>query len=94
MLGQASLKLGRSVGFMGIATRDDPAAAQRFLDGHPVGYPSWSDSSGSLAESVGVAAGLPTTVIYDRSGKRSYIHQGPYESSAALEADIERYGVK
>ena len=92
IFGQASLKLGKRVGFLGIATRDPASDAREFLAGHPVGYPSWSDPDGELAASAGVGAGLPVTTIYDRNGRRSYIHQGPYRTVAALEADIARYG--
>jgi thiol-disulfide isomerase/thioredoxin len=92
MLGNASLKLGKTTGFLGVSTRDTKSAAQDFLNRHPVGYPSWADSSGSIASTVGAATGLPVTAIYDRSGKRSYLHQGPYDSEAALAADVKRYG--
>ena len=92
VLGDASLKLGKTTGFMGVATRDADSAAQKFLDGHPVGYPSWSDQSGAIASSVGAVGGLPTTVIYSTGGKRSYVHQGPYASVQALEQDVQRYG--
>lgn len=92
VLGQASLKLGRTTGFLGISTRDNRANAQSFLNGHPVGYPSWTDDSGSLATAAGAGPGLPVTAIYDRSGRRAYVHQGPYASVEALAADIRRYG--
>ena len=92
VLGQASLKLGRTTGFLGIATRDQRVSAQTFLNGHPVGYPSWADDSGSLATQAGAGPGLPVTAIYDRTGARAYVHQGPYASVEALEADIRRYG--
>lgn len=92
VFGQASLDLGKRVAFLGIASRDVPAASQRFLDSHPVGYPSWADSDGTLGRSLGIAAGMPATVIYDRSGRRAFIHQGPYSTVADLERDIARYG--
>ena len=92
VFGEASMKLGKRVAFLGIASRDVPAASQRFLDSHPVGYPSWADSDGSLGRSLGIAAGMPATVIYDRGGRRAFIHQGPYASLADLERDINRYG--
>lgn len=92
LLGQASLELGRRVGFLGVATRDSRGTAQGFLERNPVGYPSWADSSGEIARSIGVGPGLPVTVIYDEAGKRSFIHQGPYSTRADLERDIDRYG--
>ena len=92
LLGQASLQLGKTTGFLGVNTRDDKRPAQKFLDAHHVGYPSWSDADGSIASSIGVASGLPVTVIFDVSGKRSYIHQGPYSTLQALADDVKRYG--
>ena len=92
VLGNASLKLGKTTGFLGVSTRDTNSAAQDFLNRHPVGYPSWADSSGSIASTVGAASGLPVTAIYDTAGKRAYLHQGPYDSVAALASDVKRYG--
>lgn len=92
LLGRASLDMGREVGFLGVATRDAPEAAKRFLRRNPVGYPSWADRDGAIARSIGVGQGLPVTVFYDRNGRRSYIHQGPYSSIEDLERDISRYG--
>ena len=91
LLGQASLARGKEVAFLGVASRDQPSAAADFLKRNPVGYPSWADPDGKVSQSIGVGVGLPATVFYDRSGRRSYIHQGPYESVKDLEADIERY---
>jgi len=92
VFGDASLKLGNKVGFLGVSSRDSVQAAQTFLTKHPVGYPSWNDSDGAISESVGVAAGLPATVFFNKAGKRTYIHQGPYASVADLERDINKYG--
>ena len=92
VLGNVSLKLGKTTGFLGVSTRDTRSAAQDFLSRHPVGYPSWADSSGTIATIVGAASGLPVTAIYDATGKRAYLHQGPYDSVAALAADVKRYG--
>jgi len=92
LLGRASLDFGREVGFLGVATRDDALTAQGFLKRNPVGYPSWADRDGSIARSIGVGPGLPVTVIYDTSGKRAYIHQGPYRKIEDLKRDLDRYG--
>jgi thiol-disulfide isomerase/thioredoxin len=91
IFGTASGQLGRSIAFIGVASRDTASSAQSFLDAHPVGYPSWNDESGDLGHSLGVAAGLPATVFYAADGKRSYIHQGPYTTVDDLKRDISRY---
>jgi cytochrome c biogenesis protein CcmG/thiol:disulfide interchange protein DsbE len=91
VLGQASLQFGRSVGFLGISTRDTASAAGQFLVKHPVGYPSFDDRDGKISASLGIANGLPATVFINASGEKSYVHQGPYETVAALADDIERY---
>lgn len=92
VFGAASLKLGGKVAFLGVSSKDSVQTARDFLAKHPVGYPSWNDSDGSISESLGVAAGLPATVFFNRAGRRTYIHQGPYASVADLERDIARYG--
>ena len=91
IFGTASGQLGRSVAFLGVASRDTASSAQKFLDTHPVGYPSWNDESGEIGHSLGVAAGLPATVFFTADGKRSYIHQGPYSTVNDLKRDINRY---
>jgi cytochrome c biogenesis protein CcmG/thiol:disulfide interchange protein DsbE len=92
VLGQASLKHGKTVGFLGVSTRDTVAAAQKFLSSHPVGYPSFDDPNGKISTSLGIANGLPATIIFNSTGAKSYVHQGPYETVEALASDIERYG--
>ena len=92
VFGEASLKLGSRVGFLGVSSKDSVQSAQAFLTKHPVGYPSWNDSDGAISQSIGVAAGLPATVFFNKAGKRTYIHQGPYASVADLERDVAQYG--
>lgn len=92
VLGQASLRYGKTVGFLGVSNRDTVAAAQKFLSSHPVGYPSFDDPDGTISTSLGIANGLPATIIFTPAGKKSYVHQGPYETVEALATDIERYG--
>lgn len=92
VLGQASLQYGKSVGFIGVSNRDTVEAAQKFVNSHPVGYPSFDDPNGDIATSLGIASGLPATIIFNTKGEKSYVHQGPYEDVPALAADIKRYG--
>jgi thiol-disulfide isomerase/thioredoxin len=83
------------VAFMGVNTDDEDAAAQTFLDGHPVPYPSFADPDKAFIDSVGATTvgGLPNTLYFDRSGELVYTHQGPYTSEAQLDADIQKYAL-
>ena len=85
----ASLKLGRSVAFLGLDTRDPPEDAASFLRKVPVAYPSYQDLDGSRARRYGLL-GTPSTIFYDRAG-RQRLHQGAYDTVAELEQDIRRY---
>lgn len=87
---RVSAALGRRVAFIGIATQDSRHNAGGFLAKHPVSYPSYMDFDGSVRASYGLL-GTPSTLYYDRNGKKAYLHQGPYRSDAALKADIRRY---
>lgn len=49
--------------------------ALRFLDKHPVGYPSASDPKGRLPERFGVET-MPTSYLIDTEGVIRYVHPG------------------
>jgi cytochrome c biogenesis protein CcmG/thiol:disulfide interchange protein DsbE len=87
---RVSEELDKRVVFLGLDTQDPIEDARKFLAEHPLIYPSYTDTDGSLAKSFGII-GTPSTVYYDRSGKASYLHQGPYRKDADLRADIKRY---
>jgi cytochrome c biogenesis protein CcmG/thiol:disulfide interchange protein DsbE len=87
---RVSTAVGKQVAFLGVATQDAKADSAKFLHGHPVTYPSYTDFDGKIRASFGLA-GTPSTVFYDRNGKQAFLHQGPYRSDAALRADIKRY---
>jgi cytochrome c biogenesis protein CcmG/thiol:disulfide interchange protein DsbE len=87
---RVSSKVGKTVAFVGIATQDEEANSRKFLDKHPVTYPTYMDFDGSVRTKFGLL-GTPSTIIYGRSGGR-YLHQGPYRSDADLERDIRKYG--
>lgn len=78
------------VAFRGLDVSDSAGAARRFLAGHPLGYPSYSDDGGRLARSLAPLQGLPTTFFLDARGRVTYVHTGPYTSAAALRRDVER----
>lgn len=91
---RAAVRYGRRVAFLGIDVEDGGKAARAFLRRHWVPYPSYADHDGSIADDVGVRAGLPTTVFYDRDGEVAYVHQGEYRDEAQLSDDIRRYAVR
>ena len=86
-----SAQEGRTVAFVGVDSSDTPSAAKRFLAGHPVSYPSYSDHDLSVAAVFSGVEAFPTTAFYDSHGMLQYIHQGEYPSEAKLRADIARY---
>lgn len=90
-LSRVATRFGRRVAFLGINAGDDDAHARAFLRRHFVPYPSYVDPHDEIATQVGVRAGLPTTVFYDRAGKVAFVHQGQYRDEAALAADVKRY---
>jgi peroxiredoxin len=49
--------------------------ALRFLEKHPVGYPSASDPKGRLPGQFGVDT-MPTSYLIDRDGVIRYVHRG------------------
>jgi cytochrome c biogenesis protein CcmG, thiol:disulfide interchange protein DsbE len=85
--------LGKQVAFLGINANDHDAAARRFLRSEALPYPSFSDENLAISGKLGIVPIFPTTVFFDASGKRQYIHQGYYTSTAALKADIRRYAI-
>jgi cytochrome c biogenesis protein CcmG, thiol:disulfide interchange protein DsbE len=86
-----SAQEGKAVAFIGVDSSDTPSAAKRFLAGHPVSYPSYSDHDLSVAAAFSGVEAFPTTAFYDSHGTLQYIHQGEYPSEAKLRADIARY---
>jgi cytochrome c biogenesis protein CcmG, thiol:disulfide interchange protein DsbE len=88
---RTAVRFGRRVAFLGVNAGDSNGDAQKFLARHWVPYPSYVDPHDEIANEVGVRAGLPTTVFYDRSGQVAYVHQGQYRDEAALAADVKRY---
>ena len=53
----------------------DLERARRFLEKHPVGYPSASDPQGAVPESFGVET-MPTSFLIDRDGVIRHVHKG------------------
>ncbi|GAC1319469.1 MAG: hypothetical protein NVSMB25_10340 [Thermoleophilaceae bacterium] len=91
LFGQLAVTEGRRVAFLGVNSGDVDAEARRFLQAHPVSYPSYRDPDLKVAQVFSGVAAFPTTAFYDARGKLRYIHQGAYASEAKLRADIRRY---
>jgi len=61
-----------AVRFIGVDIRDDPASAEAFMRNFRIGYPSLNDPNDAVAldfSGTVPPAGIPTTLVIDRSGK-------------------------
>jgi cytochrome c biogenesis protein CcmG, thiol:disulfide interchange protein DsbE len=90
---RVSLDMGKRVAFLGVDLKDNRQAATTFLRKIPVTYPSYDDPSGQVYNAEKLV-GVPSTLFYDRSGKQTFVHQGPYFTRADLVADIRRYALQ
>jgi cytochrome c biogenesis protein CcmG/thiol:disulfide interchange protein DsbE len=90
---RVSLDLGKQVAFLGVDLKDNHDAATTFLAKIPVTYPSYDDPSGQVYNAEKLV-GVPTTLFFDRSGKQTFVHQGPYFRRADLVQDIRRYAMQ
>ena len=88
-----SAQLGKKVAFFGVNSYDSADAAKTFLAEYPVPFPSVSDPGQDVWHDLSLA-GLPGTAFYDRSGRLTYLKQGPYTSEAQLRADIQAHAVQ
>jgi thiol-disulfide isomerase/thioredoxin len=90
---RAAAAYGKRIAFLGVDSEDSGDAASTFLEEAPIPYPSYTDPSKDIADSLGASLGFPDTAFYDRRGKLVYLKQGPYSDSAELRADIERFAL-
>jgi cytochrome c biogenesis protein CcmG/thiol:disulfide interchange protein DsbE len=90
---RVSLDLGRQVAFLGVDLKDNRDAATTFLRKIPVTYPSYDDPSGQVYNAERLV-GVPSTLFFDRRGKQTFVHQGPYFTRADLVEDIRRYAMQ
>jgi cytochrome c biogenesis protein CcmG, thiol:disulfide interchange protein DsbE len=90
---RVSLDLGKRVAFLGVDLKDNRQAATTFLRKIPVTYPSYEDPSGEVYNAERLV-GVPTTLFFDRAGRQTFVHQGPYFARAALVDDIRRYALR
>lgn len=89
---RVSLDLGRQVAFVGVDLKDNKDAATTFLRKTPVTYPSYDDPSGQVYNAEKLV-GVPSTLFFDKNGKQTFVHQGPYFDRAALMNDIRQYAL-
>lgn len=93
-LQSASAAFGKRVAFLGVNNEDSDDAAKTFLGEAPLSYPSYTDPSSDIAESIGAGRGLPDTAFYGRDGSLCYLKAGPYSDGAELSADIRRFALR
>jgi cytochrome c biogenesis protein CcmG/thiol:disulfide interchange protein DsbE len=91
---KAAAVAGKRVAFLGVDVQDSDDAASTFLAEAPVPYPSYADPDKTIADGAGATLGLPDTAFYDRSGKLTYLKQGPYRNLAELRADVARRAIR
>jgi thiol-disulfide isomerase/thioredoxin len=92
VLQQLSLDMGREVAFLGVDLKDNRGSAIRLLRRIPVAYPSYEDPDGKVYNAERLQ-GVPSTLFYDRRGRQTFVHQGPYYEREDLEGDIRRYAL-
>ncbi len=93
VLQKLAARYGKRVAFLGVDSQDDADAAKTYLEGTPVPYPSYSDGSGDIAQSIGFGRGLPNTAYYDREGNVCFLKSGQYPDTDELEADVRRFAL-
>jgi cytochrome c biogenesis protein CcmG, thiol:disulfide interchange protein DsbE len=82
---------GKRIAFLGINSNDGENAARDFLDEFPVPYPSYVDPKLEVAKVIDATTEFPATAFYDRRGRLTRTHLGPYTTEADLATDIRRY---
>lgn len=89
----ASAAMGRKVAFLAVNPDDDADAATTFLESSPVPYPSYFDPDRKIAESLDVPQMIPSTVFFDRQGRKTFEKLGAYPDLSALKADIRTHAI-
>jgi len=83
----------RGVRFLGVDIRDSPAAADAFERTFRISYPSLNDPADEIAlafQSTVPPAGIPTTLVIDRTGRVAVriVSQVTYAALSRLIADV------
>ena len=85
LLARAARTYSGRVAFLGVVSRDDPAAAIRFVERYGLDYPNIVDSGGAIAPFLAVR-GLPTTFIFGSDGRlRASVSGGISEQRLAAQ---------
>lgn len=87
---EAAVDRGKEIAFIGINADDSTDAAETFLAELPLPYPSISDPDDEVADLI-EGFYFPSTAFYNAEGKLVHTRQGPYDSAADLNAEIDKY---
>ena len=94
LLASASAQFGRRVAFLGADLSEPAGDARAFLRQHHVSYPSYpitiDDITSLLPQGI---QGTPTTIFYNASGKRTFVHAYQYKSQGTLDSNITSYAL-
>ena len=93
VLAQLARNSGPGVRFIGVDIRDDPDSAEAFMRDFRISYPSLNDPNDAVAldfSGTVPPAGIPTTLVIDRSGRVAARIIGPvsYNGLKALIAQV------
>jgi cytochrome c biogenesis protein CcmG/thiol:disulfide interchange protein DsbE len=88
---KAAVQEAKRIAFVGVDSTDNVDDANSFLGEFPLTYPSYKDPDLKVAREFNGVGAFPSTAFYDRNGKWTHVHQGPYHSVDELVADVQRY---
>lgn len=81
---------GKNFQVVAVNLDQQPKKALRFLEKHPIGYPSASDPKGRLPKQFGLET-MPTSYLIDGEGVIRYVHRGFQRGDGkALRAEIQK----
>ena len=86
MLGELDEEVGDRVRFLGVNTKDDPAAAADFLDETGVRFEQLYDPDGELLRQLRTVQGLPVTLVLDADGAVSLEQIGQIDETTLRDA--------
>lgn len=83
LLDEAARTYGSKAVVLGVASKDDPAAARDFIDDLDISYPNVFDESGQIRVALGLTA-YPTTYVFGGDGRlRARVNGGISEQRLA-----------
>ena len=90
---EAAARWGKKVAFLGVDSEDSESQAAKWLQDHPVPYPSYFETGGDIPASLKLSA-RPDTAFYNRKGELVQVKLGQYTHASELEEDIKRYALE